>query len=125
MTFIYPWGTFTYMKIPFGLKNVGATFQQTMSFSFHDLKHIVDAYIYDLASCSHKRSDHPAHLRFIFERCRYYHILLNINNYSFCVTSGRLLRFIVSTKGIMVNLLKVEAIVQFPPLSTIPQLQIL
>jgi hypothetical protein len=26
-TFIYPWGTFTYRKLPFGLKNVGATFQ--------------------------------------------------------------------------------------------------
>jgi hypothetical protein len=24
--FICPWGTFTYRKIPFGLKNVGATF---------------------------------------------------------------------------------------------------
>jgi hypothetical protein len=26
-TFIYPWGTFAYRKLPFGLKNVGATFQ--------------------------------------------------------------------------------------------------
>ena len=25
-TFIFPWGTFAYWKIPFGLKNVGATF---------------------------------------------------------------------------------------------------
>jgi hypothetical protein len=26
-TFICPWGTFTYQKIPFILKNIGATFQ--------------------------------------------------------------------------------------------------
>ena len=26
-TFIFPWGTFAYRKLPFGLKNVGATFQ--------------------------------------------------------------------------------------------------
>jgi hypothetical protein len=108
---------------PFGLKNVGATFQWAMSFSFHDLKHIVEAYLDDLASRSRKRSDHPAHLRLIFERCRYYQILLNPNKCSFCVTSGRLLGFIMSTKGIMVDPLKVEAIVQFPPLCTIPQLQ--
>jgi hypothetical protein len=49
-TFICPWGTFAYRKMPFGLKNVGATFQQAMSFSFHDLKHIVEAYLDDLAS---------------------------------------------------------------------------
>jgi hypothetical protein len=46
--FICPWGTFPYRKMPFGLKNVGATFQQAMSFSFHDLKHIVEAYLDDL-----------------------------------------------------------------------------
>jgi hypothetical protein len=50
MTFICPWGTFTYRKMPFGLKNAGATFQWAMSFSFHDLKHIVKAYLDDLAS---------------------------------------------------------------------------
>jgi hypothetical protein len=39
------------------------------------------------------------------------------------MTLGHLLGFIVSTIGIMVNPLKVEAIVQFPPSFTIPQLQ--
>jgi hypothetical protein len=48
--------------MPFGLKNVGATFQRAMSFSFHDLKHIVEAYLDDLASRSRKRTDHPTHL---------------------------------------------------------------
>jgi hypothetical protein len=28
--FICPWGTFAYQKMPFGLKNVGATFQWAM-----------------------------------------------------------------------------------------------
>ena len=52
MTFICPWGTFAYRKMPFGLKNAGATFQRAMSFAFHDLKHIVEAYLDDLASRS-------------------------------------------------------------------------
>jgi hypothetical protein len=51
-SFICPWGTFSYQKMPFGLKNDGATFQLAMYFSFHDLKHIFEAYIDDLASQS-------------------------------------------------------------------------
>ena len=39
--FIFPWETFAYRKLPFGLKNVGATFQHNMSYDFHDIKHIV------------------------------------------------------------------------------------
>jgi hypothetical protein len=39
--FIFPWGTFTYRKLPFGLKNDGVTFQRAMSYAFHDIKHIV------------------------------------------------------------------------------------
>jgi hypothetical protein len=97
--------------MPFGLKNVGVTFQRAMSFSFHELRHIVEDYLDDLASRYRKRVDHPAHLQLIFKRCRYYRIRLNPNKCNFCVTSGRLLGLIVSTTGIMVDPLKVEAIV--------------
>ena len=38
MDFIFPWSTFAYRKISFGLKNVRATFQWAMTFAFHDLK---------------------------------------------------------------------------------------
>jgi hypothetical protein len=109
--FICQWGTFSYHKMPFGLKNVGSTFQWAMSFSFHDIKHIVKAYLDDLASCSPKRAYQPTHLQLIFERCRNFRIRLNSNKCSVCVMSGHLLGFIVSTTWIMVDPLKVEAIV--------------
>jgi hypothetical protein len=72
--FICPWGTFAYRKMPFGLKKDGATFQRAMTFYFHDLKHIVQAYLDDLATHSRKRVDHVIHLRLVFERCHYYRI---------------------------------------------------
>jgi hypothetical protein len=87
-TFICPWGTFTYRKLPFGLKNVGATFQRAMSYAFHDIKHIVQPYLDDLPVHSMHRQDHPTHLRAIFLRCRYYRIRLNPHKCVFCVESG-------------------------------------
>jgi hypothetical protein len=76
-TFICPWGTFAYKKIPFGLKNVGATFQRAMMFVFHELKHIVEAYLDDLTIHSCKRAQHLLHLHLFFERCQHYRIRLN------------------------------------------------
>jgi hypothetical protein len=61
-TFICPWGTFSYLKLPFGLKNTGATFQRAMSYVFHDIKHIVEPYLDDLPAHSTHRQDHIGHL---------------------------------------------------------------
>jgi hypothetical protein len=110
MTFIFPSGTFAYQKIPFSLKNAGETFQRALTFEFHDLKHIVEAYLDNLATHSCKRVDHPKHLQLVFERCRHYLIHLNPHKCILCIRSGRLLGFLVSKKGIMVDSLKLEAI---------------
>ena len=52
MDFICPRGTFSYQKIPFGLKNAGATFQQEMTLIFHDIKSIIEVFLDDLAAHS-------------------------------------------------------------------------
>jgi len=67
-TFICPWCTFAYKKMPFGLKNVGAIFQQAMSYAFHDIKHIIETYLDNLATRSRKRINHPSHLRLVFQK---------------------------------------------------------
>eukprot|EP00253_Pinus_taeda_P024634 PITA_24634 len=109
--------------MPFGLKNAGATFQRAMSYDFHDIKHVIEAYLDDLVARSRKRIDHPSHLRMVFERCHFYKIRLNPKKCVFTITSGRLLGFIVSNEGIQVDPFKVEAIAQLPPPSSIRQLQ--
>jgi hypothetical protein len=114
-TFIFPWGTFSYRKLPFGLKNVGATFQWAMSYAFHDIKHIVEPYLNDLPTHSSHREDHIQHLRAIFLRCHHYNIHLNPHKCIFCIETRRLMGFIVSHDGIRVDPLKVEAILSLPP----------
>jgi hypothetical protein len=64
--FICPWGTFASRKLPFGLKNVGTTFQHAMSYDFHDINHIIQPYLDDLPAHSMHRVDHPTHLHAIF-----------------------------------------------------------
>eukprot|EP00253_Pinus_taeda_P008778 PITA_08778 len=88
MAFICPWGTFAYKKLPFSLKNAGATFQCAMSYAFHDIRHIMQPYLDDLPAHSAKRQDHPSHLREIFLHCRHYHIRLNLHKCVFYMESG-------------------------------------
>ena len=120
-----PMGTFSYHKLQFGLKNVGATFQRAMemSYAFHDIKHIVQPYLDDLPAHSMKRQDHLMHLKEIFIRCRHYNIWLNLHKCVFCVQSNRLLGFIISKEGIRVDPLKVEALLNLPAPSSLNQLQ--
>ena len=120
--FICPCGTFAYCKLPFGLKNAGATFQKAMSYTFHDVKHIVQPYLNDLPARSLHRANNLTHLRAIFMRCRHYQIRLSPHKCVFCVETGRLLGFVISKVGIRVDPSKVEAIIKLPPPSTLRQL---
>lgn len=114
-TFICLCGTFTYKKIPFGLKNCSGTFQCTMSYAFHDIQRIVQPYLDDLPAHSVKFNDHPNHLREIFLRYQHYCIHINPHKCVFCMESRRLLRFFISKEGICLDPLKFEAILNLAP----------
>jgi hypothetical protein len=94
-----------------------------MSYAFHDIKQIVHPYLDDLPTHSMHRSDHPTHLQAIFLHCRFYRIHLNPHKCVFYVESGYILGFIISHQGIRVDPLKVEAILNLPPTSSLHQLQ--
>jgi hypothetical protein len=121
--FTTPWGTFSYRFMPFGLKNAGATFQWAMTYIFHNLSHIILAYLDDLTAQSKQHTQHLDDLRIILHRCRQYNIRLNPLKCVFCITTGHLLGFIVSQRGINVDPLKVQAIIEIPPPWNLRQLQ--
>jgi len=107
----------------FGLKHVRSTFQWAMSCAFDDIKHIIEAYLDDLIVWSKHCVDHPFCLCVVFTRCQHYNICLNPHKCIFYVISKRLLGFIVCNFGIIIDLLKVEAIVQWIPSHNISQNQ--
>jgi hypothetical protein len=95
-TFITPWETYAYARMPFGLKNVGATFQRAMDHAFSGLiGKFMEDYPDYLLMHSKTRGDHIHHLRNFFERCRLYGVSLNPNKCLFFVTQGKLLGHIV------------------------------
>ena len=62
-TFVTHWGTFCYKVMPFGLKNVGATYQRVMVTLFYDMiHHEIEIYIDDIISKSHIEEQHLHHL---------------------------------------------------------------
>ena len=111
--------------MPFGLKNIRATFQRAMTLIFHDLENIIEVYLDDLTAHSHFIVCHPYHLRLVFEICHHYQVHLNPHKFIFCVTVGRLLGFIAYKEGIRVDPLKVEEILQLSPPRNIRYLQFL
>ena len=69
-TFQTKWGTYAYQKIPFGLINVGETFQRAMDIDFKGLVNkTMVIYLDDIIVYSKKRSNHLNDLKQIFEHC--------------------------------------------------------
>jgi hypothetical protein len=65
--FTTPWGTFMYSKIPFGLMNAGATFQQSMDIAFIGEKDkFLVIYLDDITVFSKSNKEHFYHLRKVF-----------------------------------------------------------
>ena len=66
--FTTPWGTFQYAKMPFGLKNAGATFQRAMDISFANEKDVfLVIYLDDLTVFSGSDDKNLHHLRVFFQ----------------------------------------------------------
>uniref|UniRef100_A0A2N9HKR9 Uncharacterized protein n=1 Tax=Fagus sylvatica TaxID=28930 RepID=A0A2N9HKR9_FAGSY len=112
-SFITPWGTYCYKVMPFGLKNAGATYQRAATTLLHDMIHKeVEVYVDDMIVKSKERQGHTTSLRKFFERIRHYKLRLNPKKCMFGVTSGKLLGFIVSQRGIEVDPDKIKAILE-------------
>ncbi|RVW77299.1 Transposon Ty3-I Gag-Pol polyprotein [Vitis vinifera] len=98
--FITPHGLYCYRVMPFGLKNVGATYQILMTKIFKPLiGHTVEVYIDDIVVKSETRDEHVLHLQEVFHLLRKYGMKLNPSKCAFGISAGKFLGFMQSIGG--------------------------
>ena len=115
IAFTTHWGTYTYDGMPFSLKNASVNYQQAMVTLFHDIVHKeIEVYVDDMTANSCTPRDHLIDLRKLFKCLVKYKLRLNPNKYVLGASSGKLLSFKVSQRGIEVDLAKVQAIRDMP-----------
>ena len=111
MAFIIPIGNYHYKVMPFGLKNARFTYQRMMTRMFESqLGKNIKIYIDDMVVKSKMVSEHLGDLRIIFEILRNYKLRLNSSKCSFGVGSGKFLGYMVTHRGIEVNLDQIKVI---------------
>ncbi|XP_065004164.1 uncharacterized protein LOC135636404 [Musa acuminata AAA Group] len=136
--FITDQGVYFYKVMPFGLKNVGATYQKTVNKMFtHQIERNMEVYVDDMIIKSQEAGAHLADLteafatlrrfgmRLLFISAQQANHRLNPAKCAFGVTSGKFLGFIVHERGIDANSEKVQAIINMQSPRTIKDLQCL
>jgi hypothetical protein len=80
-------------------------------------------YLDDVTVFSKNKKDHLSHLRIVLERCRKYGISLNPKKSVFAVEQGKLLGFVVSKDGIIIDPERTQAIAKLSPPSSKKSMQ--
>ncbi|KAL0407859.1 UNVERIFIED_CONTAM: hypothetical protein Sradi_1720300 [Sesamum radiatum] len=111
VSFITSSDTFCYVAMPFGLKNIGATYPRLVDKIFRpQIGRNVEVYVDDMLVKSKNAEDHMVDLEEIFAVLRKYRLKLTPAKCAFGVQGGRFLGFMVTQRGIEANPLKIKAI---------------
>ena len=122
--FVTGQGTYCYRVMPFGLKNLGATYQRLVNRMFQkQIGTSMEVYIDDILVKSTTVELHIAHLSEAFQILREYNMKLNPAKCAFGVSAGKFLGFIVNNRGIEANLDKIKVMLDMPPPSRIKEVQ--
>ena len=123
-SFVTSQGLFCYKVMPFGLKNIRATYQRLMNKMFtHQIGRNVQIYVDDMLVKSLRENNHLDDLQETFDTFWSYNMKLNPSKCVFRVTARKFLGFMVSQRGIEVNPEKVWAIMDLGPPRTMKKVQ--
>ena len=123
-SFVTGQGTYCYQVMPFGLKNVGATYQGLVNKMFQkQIGTSMEVYIDDMLVKSVKVELHVGHLAESFQVLKNYNMKLNPTKCAFGVSAGKFLGFIVNNRGIEANPDKIKVVLDMRPPSNTKEIQ--
>ena len=108
-----PFGTFEYLRMPFGLKNAGQTFQRMMDEILSDLDFLF-VYMDDVLVASRTMEEHTEHFRELFRRLADHDLVVSPAKCQFGQAKIEFLGHTVTKDGVEPLTEKVDAIVKFP-----------
>ncbi|GKE00102.1 reverse transcriptase domain-containing protein [Tanacetum coccineum] len=124
MAFYTDQGTYCYTKMPFGLKNTGATYQRLVYSTFQSqIGWNLEAYVDDMVIKSRDEKMLPADIAETFDNLTKINMKLNPKKYSFGVEEGKFLGYMVTSEGIRANPKKTRALADLQSSRTLKEMQ--
>nr|GEV02612.1 putative ribonuclease H-like domain-containing protein [Tanacetum cinerariifolium] len=114
-TFTFPYGTFAYRRMPFGLCNAPGTFQRCMMAIFHDMiEKTIEVFMDDFLVFDDSFSLCLSYLDKMIQRCEDTNLFLNCEKCHFMVKEGTVLGHKISKFEIKVDRAKFNVIAKLP-----------
>ncbi|XP_057452361.1 uncharacterized protein LOC130744188 [Lotus japonicus] len=123
-TFMTARVNYCYQTMPFGLKNVGATYQWLIDRVFEgQVRRNMEVYVVDMIVKSVLGSNHHEDLMEAFDRIRKHNMRLNPEKCSFGIHGGKFLGIMITSRGIEINPNKCKAIQEMKSPSNVKEVQ--
>ncbi|GJY25945.1 reverse transcriptase domain-containing protein [Tanacetum coccineum] len=117
-------GVYCYTKMPFGLKNAGATYQRLVDKAFDSqVGRNIEVYVDDLVIKSYTEAEMIRDIEETFRTLRKINMKLNPKKCTFGAVEGMFLGYMISPDGIKPCPDKTEAVLQLPSPRTIKKVQ--
>ena len=111
-SFVTDKGLYCWNVMPFGPKNAGATYQRLVNMMFSEqIGNNMEVYVDDMLVKSKHNNNHVDDLEECFAVLQKYNMKLNPQKCSFGVSSGKFMGFIVYARGIEINPVKIQALI--------------
>ncbi|KAK3533738.1 hypothetical protein QTP70_025055 [Hemibagrus guttatus] len=123
-TFHTTHGHYEYRVMPFGLTNAPAVFQALINGVFQDLlgKWVI-AYIDDILMYSASPEEHVLHVREVLFRLQQHHLYVKLEKCEFHRATVTFLGYVISRRGVEMDMVKVRAVTDWPAPTTVWELQ--